>query len=162
MPHGASGSCDEPQTDTRKGCRQTNVTTVGRTVTFPKNARNRRNPGIPGGSHNKQPKSPTRAQKKSQKNASKDRQETTSLGNQLRQQPPREKTVTEKEEPPYQIRTTRYDREEKIMIKVRIQGANRQEYITTALIDSGASENFIDRAYAKASGIPMQQKTTSR
>ena len=32
----------------------------------------------------------------------------------------------------------------------------------TALVDSGASENFIDRAYAEASGISMQQKTTLR
>jgi len=29
-------------------------------------------------------------------------------------------------------------------------------------VDSGASENFIDKAYAEASGIPMQQKTTPR
>jgi len=29
-------------------------------------------------------------------------------------------------------------------------------------VDSGGSENFIDKAYAKASGIPMQQKTTPR
>jgi len=66
------------------------------------------------------------------------------------------------EDPPYRIRTTRYDREEKIMIKVRIQGNDGKEQATTALVDSGASENFIDRAYAEASGIPMQQKTTPR
>jgi len=48
------------------------------------------------------------------------------------------------------------------MIKVRIIGTNGKEQNTTALVDSGASENFIDKAYAKASGIPMQQKVTPR
>jgi len=48
------------------------------------------------------------------------------------------------------------------MIKVQIQGTNGNECTTTALVDSGVSENFIDKAYAEASGIPMQQKTTSR
>jgi len=67
-----------------------------------------------------------------------------------------------KEEPPYQVGTTRYEWEEKIMIKVRIQGTDGKECTTTALVDSGASENFIDKSYAKASGIPMQQKTTPR
>ena len=48
------------------------------------------------------------------------------------------------------------------MIKVRIQGADGQECATTALVDSGASENFIDRAYAEASGIQIQQKAVPR
>jgi len=48
------------------------------------------------------------------------------------------------------------------MIKVRIQGTNGKEYTTTALLDSGASENFIDKAYADTSGIQMQEKTTPR
>jgi len=48
------------------------------------------------------------------------------------------------------------------MIKVRIQGTDRNECTTTALVDSVASENFIDKAYAEASRIPMQQKTTPR
>ena len=64
-----------------------------------------------------------------------------------------------KEEPPYQVGTTRYDREENIMIRVRIQGTDGKEYTTTALVDSGVSENFINKAYAEASGIPRQQKT---
>ena len=74
---------------------------------------------------------------------------------------PGEKPVA-KEEPPYQVGTTQYDREEKIMIKVRIQRTDGKECTTTALVDSGASENFIDKAYAEASEIPMQQKTTPR
>jgi len=48
------------------------------------------------------------------------------------------------------------------MIKVRIQGADGKECATTALVDSGASENFIDRAYVEASGIQMQQKAVPR
>jgi len=48
------------------------------------------------------------------------------------------------------------------MIKVRIQGTDGNECTTTALVDSGVSENFIDKAYAEASRIPMQQRTTPR
>jgi len=48
------------------------------------------------------------------------------------------------------------------MIKVRIRGSDGTEQATTALVDSGASENFIDKAYAEASGIRMQRKTASR
>jgi len=48
------------------------------------------------------------------------------------------------------------------MIKVPIQGTDGNECTTTALVDSGASENFIDKAYAEASRIPMQQKTMPR
>jgi len=48
------------------------------------------------------------------------------------------------------------------MIKVRIQGTDGKEYATTALVDSRASENFIDKAYAEAHRIPMQQKATPR
>jgi len=47
----------------------------------------------------------------------------------------REKSVAESD-PPYRIRTTRYDREEKIMIKVRIIETDRNDYNTTALVDS--------------------------
>jgi len=48
------------------------------------------------------------------------------------------------------------------MIKVRIIPTNGNEYNTTTLVDSGASENFVDKTYAEASGIPMQQKATPR
>jgi len=48
------------------------------------------------------------------------------------------------------------------MIKVRIIGTDGNEYNTTALVDRGASENFVDKAYTEASGIPMQQKATPR
>jgi len=46
------------------------------------------------------------------------------------------------------------------MIKVGIIGTNGNEYNTTALVDSKASENFVAKAYAEARGIPMQQKAT--
>jgi len=46
------------------------------------------------------------------------------------------------------------------MIKLKIQGRDGGEHPTTALVDSGASENFIDKAYAEASGIAMQSKAT--
>ena len=48
------------------------------------------------------------------------------------------------------------------MIKVRIIGTDGNEHNTTSLVDSGASENFVDKAYAEASGIPRQQKATPR
>jgi len=48
------------------------------------------------------------------------------------------------------------------MIKVRIIGTDGNKHHTTTLVDSGASENFIDKAYTKASRIPMQQKATPR
>jgi len=66
------------------------------------------------------------------------------------------------EEPPYRIQITRYNQEEKIMIKVKIQGNNSKEWATTALVDSGASKNVIDKVYTEANGIPMQQKSTPR
>jgi len=46
------------------------------------------------------------------------------------------------------------------MIKVRIQGSDGKEYATTALMYSRVSEIFINKAYAEASRIPVQQKTT--
>ena len=48
------------------------------------------------------------------------------------------------------------------MIKVRIQGRNNKEHATTALVDCGASENYIDKAYAEANDIPTYQKTIAR
>jgi len=48
------------------------------------------------------------------------------------------------------------------MIKVRIMGTDGNEHNNTALVDSGASENFVDKAYAEASRIRMQQKATPR
>jgi len=40
--------------------------------------------------------------------------------------------------------TGKYDREEKLIISICIQGKDGDEHKTTALVDCGASENFID------------------
>jgi len=45
--------------------------------------------------------------------------------------------VKPEEDPLYLVRTARYDREEKITIKVPIQGTDRNKCTTTALVDSG-------------------------
>jgi len=75
---------------------------------------------------------------------------------------PGEKPVAKEEELPYRIRTTQYDQEETIMIKVQILETKGKKQATTALVDSGVSENFMDEAYAEENGIPMQQKATPR
>ena len=74
---------------------------------------------------------------------------------------PRENPVAEAD-PPNRIRTTRYDCKEKNMIKVRIIGTDGNERNTTAQVDSRESVNFVNKAYAEASGIPIQQKATPR
>jgi len=48
------------------------------------------------------------------------------------------------------------------MINISIQESDSKECATTALVDSGASENFVDKAYTEASRIPVQQKITPR
>jgi hypothetical protein len=58
--------------------------------------------------------------------------------------------------------TGKYGREEKMMIRIKIRGSNNVEYNTTALIDCGASENFIDKAYTAANEIPTQRKAIPR
>jgi hypothetical protein len=49
-----------------------------------------------------------------------------------------------------------------MMIRIKIRGNNNIEHNTTALIDCGASENFIDKAYTAANGIPTQRKAIPR
>jgi len=48
------------------------------------------------------------------------------------------------------------------MIRICIQGKDGNEHKTTALVNCGVSENFIDRAYAEANHIPTQEKTVPR
>jgi len=48
------------------------------------------------------------------------------------------------------------------MIKASIIGTDGNKHHTSTLVDSGASGNFIDNAYAEASKIPTQQKATPR
>jgi hypothetical protein len=49
-----------------------------------------------------------------------------------------------------------------MMIRIKIRGSNNIEYNTTALIDCGASENFIDKAYTAANEIPKERKAIRR
>jgi hypothetical protein len=49
-----------------------------------------------------------------------------------------------------------------MMIRIMIRTNNNVEHNTTALMDCGASENFIDKAYAAANGIPTQRKAIPR
>jgi predicted aspartyl protease len=66
-------------------------------------------------------------------------------------------------EQPYIVSSTeKYGREEKMMIRIKIRGSDNSEHNTTALIDCGVSENFIDKAYAAANEIPTQRKAIPR
>jgi len=49
-----------------------------------------------------------------------------------------------------------------LIIRICIQGEDGNEHKTTALVNCGASENFIDRAYVEANHIPTQEKTVPR
>jgi predicted aspartyl protease len=51
-----------------------------------------------------------------------------------------------------------YNREEKIILKVTIRGHDNNEHHTTAIVDCGATENFIDERYAKQNNIPLRRK----
>jgi hypothetical protein len=55
-----------------------------------------------------------------------------------------------------------YNREEKIILKVTIRGLDNNEHHTTAMVDCGATENFIDERYAKQNNIPLQRKAIPR
>jgi predicted aspartyl protease len=55
-----------------------------------------------------------------------------------------------------------YNRKEKIILKVTIRGHDNNEYHTTAMVDCGATENFIDERYAKQNNIPLQRKAIPR
>jgi hypothetical protein len=48
-----------------------------------------------------------------------------------------------------------YNREEKIILKVTIRGHDNNEHHTTTMVDYGATENFIDKRYAKQNNIPL-------
>jgi hypothetical protein len=60
---------------------------------------------------------------------------------------------------PYMISSTGpHNREEKIILKVTIRGHDKNEHHTTAMVDCGATENFIDERYAKQNNIPLRRK----
>jgi hypothetical protein len=49
-----------------------------------------------------------------------------------------------------------------MMMRIKIRGSNDIDHNTTALIGCRAWENFIDKAYAAANGIPTQRKAIPR
>jgi hypothetical protein len=52
----------------------------------------------------------------------------------------------------------RYQRDEKIILRVIIQGNNKEEHHTTAMVDCGATDNFIDKDYIEKIRIPLDRK----
>jgi hypothetical protein len=55
-----------------------------------------------------------------------------------------------------------YNRDEKIILKVTIRGYDYNEHHTTAMVDCGATENFIDERYVKQNNIPLRRKAIPR
>jgi hypothetical protein len=51
-----------------------------------------------------------------------------------------------------------YQRDEKIILEVTIQGKNNKIHKITAMVDCGATENFIDKDYAEQMKIPLDKK----
>jgi hypothetical protein len=55
-----------------------------------------------------------------------------------------------------------YQRDEKIILRVVIQGNNKEEYHMTAMVDCGATNNFINKDYAEKIRIPLDRKKIPR
>jgi predicted aspartyl protease len=55
-----------------------------------------------------------------------------------------------------------YQRDKKIILRVVIQGNNKEEHHMTAIVDCGATENFIDKDYAEKIRIPLDRKKILR
>jgi hypothetical protein len=55
-----------------------------------------------------------------------------------------------------------YQRDEKIILRVAIRGGDNREHITTAMVDCGATENFIDKEYTEWNKIPLNEKMVTR
>jgi hypothetical protein len=55
-----------------------------------------------------------------------------------------------------------YQRNEKIILEVSIQGRDGRKHRTTAMVDCGAIENFVDKHYAENIQIPMHEKKVPR
>jgi RNase H-fold protein (predicted Holliday junction resolvase) len=56
----------------------------------------------------------------------------------------------------------RQDTYEKIIVRIAIRGQDKITHTTTAMIDCGATENFIDREYARQNQIPLLRKAVPR
>jgi hypothetical protein len=56
----------------------------------------------------------------------------------------------------------RYQQDEKIILRVVIQGNNKEEHHTTAMVDCGGTDNFIDKDYTEKISIPLDRKKIPR
>jgi hypothetical protein len=74
------------------------------------------------------------------------------------------KAITPKPpDPTYIISSVgRYQRDEKIILEVIMQGKNNQDHRTTAMVNCRAMEDFIDKKYAEQVGIPLDKKKIPR
>jgi hypothetical protein len=70
------------------------------------------------------------------------------------------KAITPKPPDPTYIISSmgRYQRDEKIILEVIMRGKNNQDHHTTAMVDCGATENFMDKKYTEQVGIPLDKK----
>jgi hypothetical protein len=76
------------------------------------------------------------------------------LGKKINPKPP---------EPTYVISSVGpYQRNEKIILEVSIQGRDGRKHRTTTMVDCGATENFVDKDYAEQIQIPMDKKKVPR
>jgi hypothetical protein len=76
------------------------------------------------------------------------------LGKKINPKPP---------EPTYVISSVGpYQRNEKIILEVSIQGRDGKKHRMTAMVDCGARENFVDKKYAETIQIPMDEKKVPR
>jgi lipoprotein signal peptidase len=47
-------------------------------------------------------------------------------------------------------------------LRVKIKGKDEKEHTTMAMIDCGATENFIDRQFAEQQQLPLMKKAVPR
>jgi hypothetical protein len=55
-----------------------------------------------------------------------------------------------------------YQRDDKIILKVIIRGSDNKGHVMMAMVDCGATENFIDKEYVEWNGIPLKEKRVPR
>jgi predicted aspartyl protease len=51
-----------------------------------------------------------------------------------------------------------YGKNKKVILRVKIQGKDEKEHTTMAMIDCGATENFIDRQFVEQQQLPLMKK----
>jgi predicted aspartyl protease len=55
-----------------------------------------------------------------------------------------------------------YGKNKKVILWVKIKGKDKKEHTTMAMIDCGATENFIDRQFAEQQQLPLTKKVVPR